>query len=227
MKTKDKLLNAAYVILCMGCIAWACVVLGGCRAAREAKKDEQAIARILGKKELSDKMFAALEISHPCKPITTTIIKKGKDSFIYIPKLVLDAVAYQKLKDSLLSNLEKVNDECGVSVAIAASDAYNKGFDAATKLYANRPIPFHTPDTTITSEQDGRKIDQLEKERDVLQGMYNQSEKGATIASHEAKNRLWWIVALCVALCGSLFWNVKGVFRKIPKAFSNILGSKS
>lgn len=205
----------------------------GCQAAREAKKDKAAFARVLGSTILRDTMYKALEPSHPCNPITTTIYKKG-DSIPY-PILVFDSNRVIKYLDSVAALRWKGTNlidtsaspfiettECNRLIA----EAFNTAYKQAILECNQRKIPVRV-DTVFNTEQDGRKIDELSKERDVLDGMYQQSEKQANLTSGMAKKRLWWIVALVALLCGSIFLNLRSSLRKIPTtSLSNIFSKK-
>lgn len=75
----------------------ASLFLVGCSAARELKKDNNALLRVYGKPELLNKAYSLWLSNNPIVNIPPTIIH-GKDSVVYIK----DTVIVDHVRDSLI-----------------------------------------------------------------------------------------------------------------------------
>lgn len=192
-----------------------CTLLVGCRESRELRKDDKAFARVLTRSELLKRMDAELDARFPCtNTVIKTEYKEGK--IVEVPVLVFDSIRVKKYLDSVRAATPQTSDSIAfLECTRLITESYNTAYKQAV-WECNQKKPQIRVDTFYTTQIDGKRISQLEAERDVLTGKYLQSEKQAEIAFRKAQNQFWWIVALLVALGLSLFGNVRGFLRKNP-----------
>lgn len=192
--------------------------VSGCNSAKiAARKNQQAIDRVLTNPQLLQTAYSHGAELWPCANDTSFIFKEGKTDTVPFP-VIIDTTDRRRIKDSLMAGLiQPMQDECNEKI----KKAFDLGVQITAKELSKIKIPIRQPDTLAGYIVDRRMattlLDTINKRNTEVaywRGKADEWQK-ATDDKQAERIRLFWLLLAVIALfVGS---NVAWVLYKTRK----------